>query len=336
MLTINNVKIKGISATVPHKEVNNIDFAQYYGEKETLKLIDSISVKHRYISTDNITSSDLCLESANRIIDALSWNKNDIGAIIFVSQTPDYQLPATACILQNKLNLPDTTLAFDINMGCSGYIYGLQIASSLVSNGIKKVLLLVGDTISKLIKTGDRSTEFLFGDAGSATALEYEEGSNITFELGSDGAGWENIVARQPIASTNSRAAHYSYLEMNGAEVFSFTLTRVPKLVNNFLNNLSLKAEEIDLAIYHQANLFMLKHLFKKSKLSEEQTVTSINHYGNTSCASIPLTLCYASKREKYNNTLLVGFGVGLSWGAAICDLSDTLLLPVEVINNDN
>ncbi|HHR5883327.1 TPA: ketoacyl-ACP synthase III [Providencia alcalifaciens] len=335
MLTINNVKIKGISSTVPSNEVNNTDFVQFYGEKETLKLIDSIGVKHRFITSDEIKSSDLCFDAANRLIDTLAWDRNEIGAVIFVSQTPDYQLPATACILQNKLGLSNHTLAFDINMGCSGYIYGLQVASSLVSNGIKKVLLLVGDTISKLIKKGDRSTELLFGDAGSATAIEYDEKNTITFELGSDGSGWENIVARQQIVSPTLNGNNYAYLEMNGSEVFSFTLSRVPKLVNQFLNNLNIMAEEIDLAVYHQANLFMLKHLFKKSKLTPVQTPISIDYYGNTSCASIPLTLCHHGKKEKSNKILLVGFGVGLSWGAAICDLSDTVILPIKVMNND-
>jgi 3-oxoacyl-[acyl-carrier-protein] synthase III len=334
MLTLDNVSIKGISCTVPSRKVNNIDLSSVYGEKETLKLISSIGVNTRYIADESTTTADLCFDAASRLIKELGWNVNDIGALIFVSQTPEYQLPATACILQHRLGLPLNTLAFDINLGCSGYVYGLQVASSLINSGIKKILLLVGDTISKIVKPGDRSTELLFGDAGSASAIQLKKDSSIRFELGSDGSGWESIVAREDLFSKSVGNKGNTYLEMNGGEVFTFTLKTVPTLINEFLNNLEVMVEDIDVCIYHQANHFMLNHLSKKSKFKPEQIAISINEFGNTSSASIPLTLC-TRKREKYNQTLLVGFGVGLSWGVALCDLSDTLLLPVEVLNYD-
>lgn len=335
MLAINNISIKGISCVVPSRKINNIDFSQVYGDKETLKLIASIGVDTRHVVDAETTTSDLCLYAARQLIKQLDWNEQEIGALIFVSQTPDYQLPATACVLQSKLGLPSTTLAFDINLGCSGYVYGLQVAATLINAGIKKVLLLVGDTISKTVKPGDRSTELLFGDAGSATALQYEVNNTIYFELGSDGSGWESIVARNQIVSDATRGANNAYLEMNGGEVFTFTLKTIPALINNFLHDLNVGADDVDVCVYHQANHFMLKHLSKKSHLKPEQVAISINEYGNTSCASIPLTLC-ARKQDKYYKTLLVGFGVGLSWGAVMCDLSNTLLLPVEVLTNDN
>ncbi|MCY9822065.1 ketoacyl-ACP synthase III [Aeromonas media] len=334
MLTINNISIKGISCVVPSIKINNVDLSQIYGEKETLKLIASIGVETRYVVDEMTTTSDLCFNAAKKLLAALNWDPNDIGAIIFVSQTSDYQLPATSCILQHKLGLSENTMAFDINLGCSGYVYGLKIAASLVNAGIEKVLLLVGDTISKIIKPGDRSTELLFGDAGTATALQYEKNKKLQFELGSDGAGWENIVARQQIYSDTNRGANNAFLEMNGGEVFTFTLKTVPPLINNLLHELNFSNRDIDVCVYHQANLFMLKHLSKKSNLKPEQVAVSIDEYGNTSCASIPVTLC-ARKQEKYKNTLLVGFGVGLSWGAVMCDLSETLLLPVEVLEHD-
>jgi 3-oxoacyl-[acyl-carrier-protein] synthase-3 len=335
MLAINNISIKGISCVVPSRKINNIDFSQVYGDKETLKLIASIGVDTRHVVDAETTTSDLCLHAARQLIKQLDWDEQEIGALIFVSQTPDYQLPATACVLQSKLGLPSTTLAFDINLGCSGYVYGLQVAASLINSGIKKVLLLVGDTISKTVRSGDRSTELLFGDAGSATALQYEVNNTIHFELGSDGSGWESIVARNQIVSDATRGANNAYLEMNGGEVFTFTLKTIPALINDFLHDLNIGADDIDVCVYHQANHFMLKHLSKKSHLKPEQVAISINEYGNTSCASIPLTLC-ARKQDKYYKTLLVGFGVGLSWGAVMCDLSNTLLLPVEVLANDN
>jgi 3-oxoacyl-[acyl-carrier-protein] synthase-3 len=334
MLAIKNVSIKGIASSVPNKKINNVDLSQVYGDKETLKLIASIGVDTRYVVDNNTLSSDLCLHSAQRLIGELEWDPKDVGAIIFVSQTADYQLPATACILQDALGLNTNSMAFDINLGCSGYVYGLQVASSLVSSGIQKVLLLVGDTISKLVKPGDRSTELLFGDAGTATALEYQENQLIHFELGSDGAGWESIVARNQISSTATRGSNCSFLEMKGGEVFTFTLKRVPALVKQFLQQLNLESSDVDVCVFHQANHFMLKHLAKKSKLEIDQVAISIDEFGNTSCASIPVTLC-SRKRDRYEKTLLVGFGVGLSWGAVLCNLNETLLLPVEVMHND-
>jgi 3-oxoacyl-[acyl-carrier-protein] synthase-3 len=329
MLIIKDVAIKGISATVPKTKVNNIELSELYGEKETKKLIASIGVNTRHVVDDNTTSSDLCFDAASNLLSELSWKAEDVGALIFVSQTSDYQLPATACILQNALGLPNSSLAFDINLGCSGYVYGIQIASSLINSGVDKVLLLVGDTISQLVKPGDRSTELLFGDAGTATALQKESGHILHFELGSDGSGAEHIIAKEPIVSNRTRGNPSSYLEMNGGEVFTFTLKTVPKLVNNFLDSLNLNAEDIDVCVYHQANHFMLKHLSKKSKLDPEKVAISIDKYGNTSCASIPITLC-SRPRNSYKKSLLVGFGVGLSWGAILCDLSETLLLPVR------
>ncbi|PSU50907.1 ketoacyl-ACP synthase III [Photobacterium frigidiphilum] len=334
MLTIKDVAIKGISTTVPEKKINNVELSEIYGEKEIKKLIASIGVNSRRVVDENTTSSDLCLDAASRLLTSLSWNPEDIGALIFVSQTSDYQLPATACILQNALGLPNNSMAFDINLGCSGYVYGIQVASSLINAGINKVLLLVGDTISQIVKPGDRSTELLFGDAGTATALQREEGQVLHIELGSDGSGAEHIIAKERMVTSRVRGNSSSYLAMNGGEVFTFTLKTVPKLINNFLSSLNMNAEDVDLCVYHQANHFMLKHLSKKSKFESDQVAISIDEYGNTSCASIPLTLC-ARPQASYEKSLLVGFGVGLSWGAIMCDLSKTLLLPVKELSHD-
>ncbi|WP_146490017.1 ketoacyl-ACP synthase III [Vibrio sp. T20] len=337
MLTINDVSIAGVAATVPPKKINNSDLSAIYGEKETSKLISSVGVKQRYIADDGITSSDLCLDAAINLLGNTGLSVNNIQALIFVSQTSDYQLPATACILQHKLGLPNNTISFDINLGCSGYVYGLQVASSLINSGINNVLLLVGDTISKIVQSGDRSTELLFGDAGTATLLQKKIGEQLHFDLGSDGSGFQHIIAKTPIESDSNdmRGKHYSHLEMDGGEVFAFTLKRVPKLVNNFLKELSVKPEDVDICVYHQANHFMLKHLSKKSKFTAEQMPISIDQYGNTSSASIPVTLCSTSS-ESYVKTLFVGFGVGLSWGAVFCDLSQTLILPIrELVNGE-
>jgi 3-oxoacyl-[acyl-carrier-protein] synthase-3 len=335
MNTIDGVGIVGISCTVPAKKINNIDLAAYYGEAETNKIISNTGVNTRHISDDSITSADLCYSAAKKLLAKLDWNVDSIGALIFVSQTSEYQLPATSCILQSKLGLPTSTICFDVNLGCSGFVYGLYLASTLAKSGVDRVLLLVGDTISKLVKPGDRSTEFLFGDAGSATAIESQYGESITFDLGSDGSGYESIIARNPInASDTTRGMKSAYLEMNGAEVFTFTLKRIPNLIKSMLENVSVSSTDIDACVYHQANRFMIKHLAKKSGFSLEQVPLSIMDYGNTSGASIPITLCSKSIPLRLK-VLLVGFGVGLSWGAVFCNLSKTILLPISEIDVD-
>ena len=336
MNTIHDVGIKAVSSVVPKKRILNSELSEIYGEKETSKLISSIGVQERRVADDSTTTSDLCFSAAEKLFKECNIDKKDIDALIFVSQTPDYQLPATSCILQKRLGLSIETMSFDINMGCSGYVYGLKVAASLVNTGLKNVLLLVGDSISKIVKPGDRSTEFLFGDAGTASVIGKVSNSSLTIELGTDGNGFESIISRKPI-NTNykvERGNNYSYLEMNGGEVFTFTLKRVPKLINSFLKNMNLSSSDIDFCVYHQANHFMLKHLLKKSKFSDEQVPISIDKYGNTSCASIPVTLSSVNA-QKRDACLLVGFGVGLSWGCALCDLSNTQILPVMEYERD-
>ena len=327
---IKDVSIAAISATVPSDKVCNLSLSEQFGEAEVKKLIKSIGVETRHVASETQTTSDLCYESALRVIESLHWEPESIEALIFVSQTPDYQLPATACVLQSKLGLSSNTIAYDVNLGCSGYAYGLFLASTLINSGINRVLLLVGDTISKIVKPNDRSTELLFGDAGTATALHRQSGKGLSFTLGTDGSGFEHIIAKdKKINDVSEKGMSSAFLEMDGGEVFKFTLESVPKMINEFLLDLKLNSEDIDACIYHQANRFMLKHLSKKSKFTPEQVPLSIVDYGNTSSASIPLTLCSQTLNKK-NKVLMAGFGVGLSWGAVYADLSDTLLLDVS------
>lgn len=329
MLSINDVEITAIASTVPATKINNIDLSEVFGEVEVKKIIKNIGVETRHVANDQQTTSNLCYESALRVLGKLNWAPESIGALIFVSQTPDYQLPATACILQARLGLSKNTIAYDVNLGCSGYVYGLYLASTLINSGIERVLLLVGDTISKIVKKNDRSTELLFGDAGTATALQKQKGTKLRFTLGSDGSGFEHIIAKDKSINDNAeRGMSSAYLSMDGGEVFKFTLESVPAMLNSFMQELGLNSDDIDVCVYHQANRFMLKHLSKKSNFKPEQTPLSIVEYGNTSSASIPLTLC-SQKILNKNKVLMAGFGVGLSWGAVYADLSKTVLLNV-------
>jgi len=329
MLSISDVDIAAIASTVPATKINNLDLAEFFGEVEVKKIIKNIGVETRHVVNSKQTASDLCHESAVRVINCLGWEPESIGALIFVSQTPDYQLPATACVLQAKLGLSKNTIAFDVNLGCSGYVYGLYLAASLINTGVERVLLLAGDTISKIVNKDDRSTSLLFGDAGTATALEKKKGRKLSFTLGTDGTGFEYIIAKdKSIQDSAERGMSSAYLAMDGGEVFQFTLGAVPEMLNGFMSELGVESADINACIYHQANRFMLKHLSKKSGFTAEQVPLSIVEYGNTSSASIPLTLCSQNIPNR-KKILMAGFGVGLSWGAAYADLSETVFLEI-------
>jgi len=323
MIKVQNVKITGIAACVPKEVIKNNDLS------DNTKLLDSIGVKQRHVVLENQSTMDLCVCAAERLIKELNIEKDRIDAIIFVSQTPEYQLPATACIIQNILGLKNNIIAYDVNLGCSGYTHGLFLASSLISSGLKNVLLLVGDTISKIVDKEDSSSNLLFGDAGSASIISQKNGSEIDFVLGNDGAGFESIIVD---SDQNRKTCNKSdYLTMKGAEVFTFTLQRIPNLIKETLSYSDLNSKSINYFIFHQANLFMLKTLAENLDLNFNQFLISIDEYGNTSSASIPITICH--NREKIfkapGKSLMAGFGVGLSWSSAVSELEDTVILPV-------
>ena len=313
---VDNVKLDGIVSCLPKKKISNNSLSQIFSEKDIKNISKSTGVESRFLTTSLEKTSDLCLKAANHLIESLGWERKTIDGIIFISQTPDKLIPATSNRLQYLLGLSNNAFAFDINLGCSAYPYGLWIASSLMQSGSKRILILVGDTISKIINNKDRSTAFLFGDAGSATALSIKDNNPINFILGSDGEGSENI-----------KAEYNQNLEMNGAKVFEFSLSRIPSLVKNidFYNG-----GTHDIYFFHQANKFMLNYLKKKCKIPEESFPVNIENYGNTSSASIPLLMTDCINKENLRNTsnvALLGFGVGFSWSAASLSLSSDLFL---------
>jgi 3-oxoacyl-[acyl-carrier-protein] synthase-3 len=323
VIKIDGVKISGISACVPKSVVSNEDLT------ENQKLINSIGVKQRHIASENQHTMDLCVFAAENLIKEMDIEKNSIDAIIFVSQTPEYQLPATACIIQNILELKNNIVAYDVNLGCSGYTHGLLLASSLVQSGFNNVLLLVGDTVSKIVEENDSSSNLLFGDAGSATIITQQVDSDISFVLGSDGSGFESIIVDN---SHNKKTNNKNdFLTMNGAEVFTFTLKRIPQLIKDTLAYSKLNKDDINHCIFHQANLFMLKTLARSIDINFDKFLISIDKYGNTSSASIPITICHNREKIVKNpeKVLMAGFGVGLSWSTAMSDLKDTVILPI-------
>ncbi len=332
---IRNVAIRGISACVPKLREDNKKLQLFNSQDEADKFIETTGIEFRHIvKNSGLCTSDLCYAAAKSLLAELQWNPEEIDCLIFVSQTPDYILPATACILQERLGLSTDCYALDISLGCSGWVYGLSTIVSLVSGGtMKKGLLLTGDTTSVTKSPKDKSTFPLFGDAGTATAIEFDDTAEpFMFHFGTDGKGYEAIMI--PDGGFRSFFNENSFREeeiepgiirnklhsiLNGPSVFTFGISRAPKSVNSLLERFQIDKDKIDYFVFHQANLFMNEKIRTKLKVEPEKVPYSLMEYGNTSSASIPLTMvsCLGSElRTGKKKILACAFGVGLSWAS--------------------
>ena len=322
------VRLAGVVSAVPSVKLDNAHFAARFGDDAVRDVTKMIGVETRYWAAPGQTTADLCEAAAARLLARLAWSPDTVDALIFVSQTPDQRLPATACVLQARLGLSRHCQAFDVGLGCSGYVYGLWLASTLINAGLSRVLLLAGETSSRLIDPDDRGTALLFGDAGTATALVRDPAAPATtFVLGTDGGGAANLIVpaggfRQPAADPRRPAGFDpAHLYMDGGEVFAFTLRAVPRLVADLLGHAGCPVADVDAFVLHQANRFMLNHIAKKIGARPEQTPINIDRFGNTSSATLPLVLTSELADRLTGGPLriaLVGFGVGYSWGAAL------------------
>ena len=345
-LEVRNVSIRGISAGVPRRVIDNIkEFNNYSQEYDAAAFVESTGVKERRI--DNLTTSDLCVPSAEQLIKDLNWNKQDIDAVVFVSQTHDYLLPATACIIQERLGLSKECYAMDLSLGCSGWVYGLSVVSSLLQNGcIKKALLLAGEAKRRV-----QYDEPLFGYAGTATALEYEEGAEgFKFHFGTDGSGYDAIIIPDggsrnqftekslEMEDFNGRQINRLYSRMKGMDVFAFGISTVPKSVKQLSEHFGIDYHNADYYVLHQANLKMNNMIAKKLKLDADKVPICMDYFGNTSSASIPLTMVtrLGEKGQENCKFICCGFGVGLSWGTVAFSTNGLVLsnlVEVEVNN---
>lgn len=334
-LLIKNVKLIGLSACVPKTICENKELPLFDGD-DAAKFIASTGVERRRIANEQTTTSDLCFHAAEKLILDLNWCKDEIDCLIFVTQTPDYTLPATSCILQDRLNLPQECYTLDISLGCSGWIYGTSLITSLMQNGnFKKGLLLAGDTILKSCSENDKSTWPLFGDAGTASAFQFtenEDASVTKFHLATDGSGYQAIIIpeggyRVPF---NEKSLKQNKIEekitrsniqliLSGMDVFAFGISKGPETVNKLCEHFEIDKEKVDAFYFHQANMFMNEKIRKKLKLPEEKVPYSLKNFGNTSSSSIPLTMVTEWRNKLMNErqrNIACGFGVGLSWGS--------------------
>jgi len=347
---IPDVRIAGISACVPKRTVSNHDY-NWITQKERNLLIRTIGVETRHMAEFGQTASDLCMQAADQLLEKLGWDRGEINLLIFVSQSRDYLIPSTSAILQDRMKLPKSCITLDINLGCSGYVYGLSVISSLMnSTRVGKALLLVGDISTVTSAYRDKSTYPLFGDAGTATALELKPGfAPMQFNLQTDGSGYEAIIiydgGGRNLPSRKSFSTH-KYGEgiyrnrlqvaLNGIEVFNFSLREVVPNIKTTLNHFSRSLDEFDFLLFHQANRLINETLRKMLKVNPERVPYSLKDYGNTSCASVPLTMVTQLSEElqgKPQKLLLSAFGIGLSWGTALIE-TDCILVP-EITEQD-
>jgi len=329
LFSISNTRIAGISAALPKQTVSNRDLKGLSAQEIDL-LITTTGIENRRLADDSTCASDLCLAAGEMLLNELNWNKAEIDVLIFVTQTPDFQVPGNSMLLQQKLGLSTSCIAFDINQGCAGYVYGLSVISSMMSSsGMKKGLLLVGDTITKIIDKEDNSTTPIFSDAGSATAIEFSNEVNpMHFNLQTDGTKHDAITVAKGGARTPSKED--AYMTMHGHDIFAFGLKEVAPNIHALLDFCKTDKDRIDYFVFHQANLLLNESIRKKVGVDPEKVPTTLAKFGNTSCATIPITMVSElAKHIKTEETQLVlsGFGVGLSWGSAIVNL-DGIVCP--------
>lgn len=338
-----NAQITAISACVPKKVIHNKDLGYIISEKEVDKTIKSIGIKEKRYADKHVTASDLCFKAAVDLLNKNEIDRNSIDMVLFLSQLPDYKIPATAPILQHKLGLPLTTAALDLSLGCSGYVYALSTAMSYASlEGVDRVLLLVGETFSKFINPKDKVNVPLYGDAGTATLIDKCESSFSYFSLHSDGSGEDAVKikageARYPANIDNllEKEAEDGNIRsdnevfMDGMDVFNFALRRVPANIKEVCKFADVDIPDVEHIILHQANKFMTDFIIKRLKYPLDRVPYCLDKYGNTSSPSIPLTICSELANKNINNVVMCGFGAGLSWGAVHLSLDKCNISPV-------
>jgi 3-oxoacyl-[acyl-carrier-protein] synthase-3 len=328
-------KIAAISTCVPQRRFDNITETRQFTEEEVKKVVALAGVKARRLADDSICSSDLCTTAADNIIKSLGWERDSIGAVIMVTQSPDYLLPSTACVVHQRLGLSDECAAFDLGLGCSGYPYGLWVGAMMINTGgIKRVLVLHGETPSRFSDESDRSVSLLFGDTGSATALEAADSAvsgDWFFKLHTDGTGINDMIIEAGGFRNRFSEDRQKYcVRMNGQNIFNFTIKRVPPLIQDSLDFSKNGLDEVDYYIFHQSNQFIIKHILRKMKIPDQKAPMILGEFGNAGGASIPLTITMGDlvrPEDRSLKLMLLGYGVGLSWGSALIELGPDVLL---------
>lgn len=332
------VIIKAIEYIYPKQKISNIDLAKQFPDYDFSKFEEKVGIKNRYWVNENETAFDLAKQACEKIFQR--FDKEQIDYVIYCTQSPEYFLPTTACILQHHLGLKKNIGAFDYNLGCSGYTYGLSLAKALIDSGqANNILLVTAETYSKYLHPRDRSNRAIFGDAATATIISSAEEDNVgQFLFGTDGSGYDKLIvkngcsrfhydthAEEIVYGTNNVYTE-NHLYMNGPEVFNFTSEVVPNFTKEVLNKNNLALEEINQFVFHQANAFMLNFMRKRLKISSENFYIDMEDGGNTVSCTIPIALKkYSQTVKKTENIIIIGFGVGLSWSGGLIRINSKL-----------
>ncbi|MBU0993326.1 MAG: ketoacyl-ACP synthase III [Proteobacteria bacterium] len=345
LLSYDGIAITGISACVPRKRIDNRSLSEPFSGPLLEKTIKTTGIVERRIADASTCASDLCCQAASRLMDSMGIDRDTIDVVIFVTQSPDFKVPATAPLIQHRLGLKKETAAFDVNLGCSGYVYGLSMAYAYATQAhICRVLLLVGDTPSKYVSSLDKTTGILFGDGGTATIVEKKKDAGKSFfSLNSDGSGANALQIkaggfRHPstpetlanVTHEDGSIRNEEHLTMDGGAIFNFTIKQVPADIKKLLEFSNTDISDIDYLVYHQANKFITDHLTKKLKFPLEKVPYSLGKFGNTTCLTIPVTLVSEIGTEietGTKNLVLSGFGIGLSWATAILTIKNCHVL---------
>lgn len=340
----NGIKIAGMTCAVPDNRVTVESFSQVFGEEIPAKFTAGTGIKAMYKALPEQTASDLATAAAEELFKKTEIDKNDIGLMLLVTQSPDYRRPSSASVVQKRLELPVDCTCMEINLGCSGFVYGLQTAMSLMnSSDMKYGLLLMGETASKLVDPHDKSIVMMYGDAGAAILLEKtNEDVSATTLLRSDGSRYKAIILpaggfrdmnpghEKFMCSDGIERSLYD-IYMDGTSVFSFSITDVPRALNDYLEYTGTSAADYDVFVFHQANEFIIKQFMRKLKLKKDAVPISLDQYGNTGGVSIPLTMCdvYGNSPAEVKKVLMSGFGIGLSWGVTSTVIDTAKVYPI-------
>lgn len=329
--------IRDIAYALPTNVITNKEIVKDFPEWSVEKIAEKVGVSERRVAASKETATDLAIAAANKLFSHGVVEKKDIDFVLFCTQSPDYKLPSSACVIQDRLGLSTNCGAFDFNLGCSGYEYGLAVAKGLIVGGVaKNVLLLTGETYNKYLHPRDKGNRTIFGDAASATVISVDGFAEIgEFCLGTDGSGAQHLIVKSGGARCPDKVndlhiddggnpVSSDYLYMDGQEIFIFTLSKVPQMVKEVLMKNSLAKESVDMFVFHQANKYMLEHLRKKMKITEDKFFVNFEKIGNTVSSTIPIALCDAREQGILKgNVLIAGFGVGLSWGATTLKIQE-------------
>lgn len=323
------VRIRGLATAVPARRFHNVDDTVGFPPAEVRKVVAMAGVTERRVAGPDTCSTDLCVAAVDALLGDLAWDRQSIDGLIFVTQTPDYIMPSSSCVLQSRLGLSTTCAAFDVGLGCSGYVYGLWLAASLIrSGGLRRVLLLHGETPTHYAADDDRAVALLFGDAGSATALERDDRADAPawhFTLGTDGSGAGDLIItaggfRDRFAADPRAHA----VTMNGANVFNFTIAVLPPLIADTLRLAGRTADDVDAFVFHQSNRFIIEHVAGACALPAGKVPLVLDRFGNPGGPSVPLAITQGvpaaadPARTRALTLMLLGYGVGLSWAAGL------------------